>query len=421
MYKHNEFQLWEHLMSIANIGADPEGGISRFAWTKEYKQACLSLISLAKKYNIDTRLDTVGNLYFHMDGKNKNLPKILIGSHLDTVPHGGCFDGIAGVMAGLEALIFCKEKNIIPEQGIDVIAFVNEEGTQFLGGTFGSRAVCGNLEADYVDSCKDYYTGQTMRDAMVEFGMGLDPDNLAGSIIVSSDYLCFIELHIEQGRYLLDHDLPVAIVTDIAGIQQMYAKIHGESCHAGGMAMASRHDTLMAAASIASRIEEYALKSGGKDTRATVGYIKSMPGIHNVVPGETEIPIDFREDNDEIWTQFYEGIIHFFNEECNKRGLSYEIIKTLELKPAHCNKTLVHLMEDCADDLGIKYTKMVSYPCHDAVNMERIMPIGMIFLRSLNGGVSHCPQELTSAEDFTDGANILLNLVLKNINDEGLE
>lgn len=411
--KTDKERLWLRLQTIGGIGSDPKGGISRFAWTPEYRKACLELISLAEQYGISTRMDTVGNLYFRLEGRCPGLPAVLTGSHLDTVPCGGRFDGLAGIMTGLEVLFTMKEHEVIPKRSIEVVAFVNEEATQFLGGTFGSKAVCGVLPFDYSDTCRNRHTGKLLREAMTEFSMGLDPDNIEGSKIDPQQYLCFIELHIEQGRHLLDEGCPLAVVTDIAGIRQLYVKLRGESCHAGGMAMKNRHDTLMAAARIVCEAERLSEESGGKDTRATVGYIKSYPAEHNIVAEESEIPIDYREDDDVIWSEYYNRLETFIQKECERRGLEYTIIKTLELEPAHADKSIIRIIGESAASHGIQYTKMVSYPCHDAVNMERIMPMGMIFLRSSNGGLSHCPQEYTTPEDLEAGANVLLDTLLR--------
>lgn len=408
----NRDRLWRNLQEIGGIGADEKGGYSRFAWSTEYRQACIALQRFAEHYDLEWRMDTVGNVLIRLPGREAELPAILTGSHLDTVPQGGGFDGIAGIVSSLEVLACMRENQYVPRRSIEVAAFINEEATQFLGGTFGSRAMCGMIAKDYPDTCRNHHTGQTLREAMTSFGMGLDPDRIHDSCINPACYHCFIELHIEQGRFLLDKNLPLAIVTDIAGIQQMYVDLEGEACHAGGMAMHDRHDTLMAAANIACEAERLALHSGGRDTRATVGYIHSKPGVHNIVPEKTEIPIDFREDQDEIWTSYFEKIAKFIDSECSKRGVKYEIVKTLELKPAHCSKEIISIMNHCADDLKIPHTEMVSYPCHDAVNFERIMPIGMIFLRSSNGGVSHCPQEYTTQDDLEMGANLLLHTLI---------
>lgn len=404
----NKERLWLRLQEIGGIGADPRGGVSRFAWTPEYKCACEVLINWIEAAGLEHRVDAVGNIFARLPGKKTGEPTILTGSHFDTVPCGGRFDGLAGIMAGLEVLTVLKEHGYIPEKPMEAVAFINEEASQFLGGTFGSKAMCGELPADYMISCKHRYTDQTLRDAMLEFGMGLDPDDFQKSRIDPKDYLAFIELHIEQGRFLLGCDKPLAVVTAIAGIKQFYITLKGVSAHAGGMAMKDRHDTLMAAAHIVCEVERLALELGGKDTRGTVGYIQSHPAEHNIIADESVIPVDYREENDEIWCEYYDKLMDFVEEECGKRGLEYSVRKTIDLPPAHANERIVQIIEQEAQTLHIPHAKMISFPCHDAVNMARVMPMGMIFLRSSNEGLSHCPQEYTTPEDLEAGANLLL-------------
>ncbi len=403
----NRERLWEKQHEVGAIGAAKEGGISRFAWTPEYKEACEKLIGWMEQIGLDVRMDTVGNIFGRYEG-TEDLPAILCGSHFDTVPNGGYFDGLTGIMTALEAVSIMKEEGFKPRRPIEIVAFINEEASQFLGGTFGSKAMCGQLLPDYVDTCCHRVTGEPLRKAMMEFGMGTDPDRLLDSRIRPEDYFCFIEVHIEQGRYLLDENIPIAVVSDIAGIKQFYIELHGVSCHAGGMAMRNRHDTLQAAAAIACEVERLALATGN-DTRSTVGYIESKPGEHNIIANKSVIPVDYREADDAIWNQLYESIMDFVKKECEKRGLTWSVFSTCDLAPAHCNPSIMEVMDQAADELGIEHCKMISFPCHDAVNMERILPIGMIFVRSSNDGLSHCPEEYTTESDLGDSADILLN------------
>lgn len=402
----NRDRLWDKQHEVGGIGAVPEGGISRFAWTPEYKEACQLLMGWMEELGLKVRMDTVGNIYGRYEG-TEDLPAILCGSHFDTVPNGGYFDGLTGIMTALEAVSILKEEGIRTRRPIEIVAFVNEEASQFLGGTFGSKAMCGVLPEDYVDTCCHKATGETLRSAMKEFGMATDPDRISDSKIDPKDYFCFIEVHIEQGRYLLEQNIPLSVVSDIAGIKQFYIELHGVSCHSGGMALKDRHDTLQAAAAIASEVERLALATGN-DTRGTVGYIQSKPGEHNIIANYSVLPVDYREADDETWNQLYEDLMAFVKIECDKRGLTWSTYYTCNLAPSHCNKTIMKVMNEAADRLGIVHNEMISFPCHDAVNMERILPIGMIFVRSSNGGLSHCPEEYTTKEDLGDSADTLL-------------
>ena len=409
MLEINRERLWKRLQYVGGIGADPRGGISRFAGTPAYREACQVLMRWMREAGLTVRMDTVGNIYAKLEGQ-EDLPPILTGSHFDTVPMGGKFDGLAGVMAALEVLTTLSENHVRPRRPIEMIAFVNEEASQFLGGHFGSKAICGMLPEDYALTSTDRETGITMKQAMLDFDMGLEPDNLPGSYIKKGDYYAFIELHIEQGCYLLHENLPMAVVTDIAGIKQFYITLNGVSAHAGGMAMEDRHDAMAAAAAIACEVERLALESGST-TRGTVGYIEARPAEHNIVANQAIVPVDFREKEDGLWQQLYDDLMAFVEKQCKDRGLTYSVKSTINTKPVHCDKRLVELIRQCTQKEGIPHKYMVSYPAHDAMQLGRLYPMGMIFLRSSNEGVSHCPDEYTTPEDMADGTEVLLRTV----------
>ena len=263
-------RLWARLHTIGGIGSDPRGGVSRFAWEPPYREAVELLLRWIEEAGLTPRIDTVGNVFARLEGDDANAPAVLSGSHFDTVPRGGFFDGLAGVMGALEALAAIREAGLPHKRPLELVAFINEEASPFLGGTFGSKAMCGMLPEDYAYRLRHRQTGRLLADAMREFGMGLDPDALAASRIDPARYYAFVEMHIEQGRALLDKGRPLAVVTSVAGIKQFYITIHGVEAHAGGMAMKDRHDAMAAAAAIASEVERLALSTGA-DTRGTVG------------------------------------------------------------------------------------------------------------------------------------------------------
>ena len=398
-------RLWNREQEIGEYGRDPRGGISRFAWTPSYREAAVLLMKWMEEAGLKVRVDAVGNIYGRYEGQEP-LPPVLTGSHLDTVPMGGKFDGLAGIMTALEALTAMKEHGYQPRRPIEMIAFINEEASQFLGGHFGSKAICGMLPADYARTSADRNTGKTMRDAMLEYDMGLEPDHFEKALIKKEDYFAFIELHIEQGKYLLKKGIPVAVVDDIAGIHQFYITFYGESAHAGGMAMEDRHDALAAAAQTACEVERLALTSGSP-TRGTVGYMEVEPNEHNIVASRVTFSVDFREAEDEIWKRLYQDVIAYAEKQCETRGLTFETKVTISTPPCHCHPELKKLIAQSARENQIPYMHMVSYPAHDAMQMGRLYPMAMIFLRSSNGGVSHCPDEYTTREDLAAGAQIL--------------
>lgn len=409
MMKVNQERLWKQLHHIGGFGADPRGGISRFAWTPAYRECCLELIRCMREIGLETRMDTVGNLFGLMAGTDPSLPPILVGSHLDTVPQGGYFDGNAGVMAALELLTVMRENKFQPRRSIEMAAFVNEEASQFLGGHFGSKAMCGMLPDDYARTSVDRATGQTMRDAMLRFDMGLDPDNFAGSRIDKGRYYAMFELHIEQGRTLLDAGLPLSILKGVAGIKQFYITLNGVSAHSGGMAMKDRHDTLAAAARVIAEVERLAVDGGGESTRGTVGYMEVHPNEHNIIADRTVLSVDFREVDSAHWAKLYDDLMAFTARECQRRGLSHSVRSTIDSPPAICDARLRALLERFAAEEGAGNLPMYSYPAHDAQNFPPFCPIAMVFLRSGNNGLSHHPDEYTSPEDMALGTQVLLD------------
>lgn len=408
----NSERLWQRLNQIGSIGADPRGGISRFSWTPAYKEACVQLTALMERAGLRVRMDAVGNLYGRLEGTDPTLKPILTGSHFDTKPMGGRFDGNAGIMAALECLTAMHEAGYRPRRSIEMIAFINEEASEFLGGCFGSRAITGQVERAFLTTCRERTTGQTMYDAMKAFGLGCDPDRFESCILTEGQYHCFIELHIEQGRYLLDHEQSISILEGIAGIKQFYITINGVRAHAGGMSMQDRHDAMAAAGQVVCEIERLALNSGVA-TRGTCGYILSASNDVSVISDQATLAVDFRELDAVIFDRLYDDLMAFTKQACDKRGLTFSVRVDLNTPPAICNQALREIMLESARRHGIANETMVSYPAHDAHHLSRVCPIAMIFLRSSNGGVSHCPDEFTTQEDLTSGTMVLLDTLVK--------
>ncbi|MEY8338072.1 M20 family metallo-hydrolase [Lachnospiraceae bacterium 62-35] len=410
--KVNKNRLWNYLQEIGSIGADPRGGISRLSWTPAYKEACIRLTTFMEKIGLKVHMDAVGNLFGKLEGTDPSLSPILTGSHLDTKPMGGYFDGNAGIIAPLECLTAMHEAGFHPRRSIEIAAFVNEEATEFLGGCFGSRAITGQLDKQYLLTCKDRTTGQTMYDALKEFGMGCNPDQFENCILKKEDYYCFLELHIEQGRGLLDCGKPISILHGIAGIKEFYITIHGVRAHAGGMAMKDRHDAMAAAAQIGCMVEHLAL-NGGKATRGTCGFIHSQPAEVSIIADTAIVAVDFREMDPDIFEQLYIDLLAFTKKECEKRGLTFTVKMDLDAEPVICDVRLQKLMLEAAVQHQIPHMQSISYPAHDAHHLSLLYPVGMIFLRSSNEGVSHCPEEYTTPEDLEAGTIVLLDTLKK--------
>ncbi len=408
--KINAERLWERFHVLSDFGATkdhPELGITRYAFSTEYAKAAEMLRAYMEEIGMKTWIDAAGNIFGRLEGKKENAPCIMAGSHFDTVPSGGRYDGLAGVVAALEAVTCIKESGTEINYPIEIVAFANEEACQFKGGLMGSKAMTGILPLNHAAVTYDD-RGNRLYDFMKEFGA--DPDNLQNAIRKKDEIMAFLELHIEQASLLEEKGLPVGIVTHIAGIHQLIINIYGQSAHAGGVPMEQRHDAMAAAVKIASEVDRLARQSGS-NTRGTVGYIKSKPGVHNIIASEVEMPVDFREADPVVRNRIYKYFENYIAEICAEYGVSFKIKATLDMHPVKSNEKIMELYHKAAEKRKIPCMNIISYAAHDSMIMGEICPVGMIFLRSKDG-LSHCPQEYTSKEDFVAGTEILLDTIL---------
>ena len=402
----NSKRLWDHLMELGKIGPAEGGGTTRFSFTDADMQA----LDLVKRYMSDAGLkvreDAVGNLFGRLEGKNADSPVVMTGSHLDTVVSGGMFDGILGVLAGIEVLHIMHEKGIVPNAPIEVCAFRDEEGARFSFSMSGSRAIAGTLaEEDLQHKDKD---GKTMFDAMRE--RGYHPENFRDAAWEKGRIKAFIELHIEQGKVLESRNLAVGVVTGIFSSLWMRLKITGSPDHAGGTPMHLRKDALVAASKVILFIEEYAAKTGSGV--GTVGQISVSPSMINTVPGEATFTVDLRDINPGTAENMERDVLRYAEKVCADSGLTLAPIEFIQkLPPTLCDEGLMKVVEKAFAKQKQEVFRLPSGAWHDAMRMAGIAPIAMIFVRCKNG-VSHCPDEWASREDCETAANVLLQTLV---------
>lgn len=407
--KVNSERMWERIQELGEIGATPEGGVTRLAFSKEEREATDRMIQWMRELGLEVRTDGIGNLFARRRGKSDG-PPVLMGSHLDSVPNGGKFDGAAGVVAALEVVQVLEEQGIETELPIEVVSFVNEEGSRFAGGLMGSSAVVGKLSENVLDT-RDR-EGILLRDALKEYGV--QPERIFDARLSKGAYTAFYELHIEQSVMLEEHDLAVGIVTGIAGPCQLTVQIGGRSGHAGATPMGSRRDPLVAAAMIIQEVERSAIEAG-KTTRGTVGYVKAYPGAANVIPERVEFSLDYRDIDLAQRTRAIEHIKSYIATLCQERGLVQNVMVDLEIPPTVLDERVVKLLTETAAEQQLATLPLPSGAAHDAMNMHELCPTGMIFVRSKDG-LSHCPEEYSTPEDLAEGANLLLHAVVKTAN-----
>jgi allantoate deiminase len=398
-------RLWRRISELAEIGKHEEGGVARLSFTPEERAAKDLVASYMQAAGLAVREDAAGNLFGRREGRDSGAPAILVGSHVDSVRNGGDFDGPLGVLGGIEVLQTMDEEGVQTERPVEVAAFTDEEGARFSLGMIGSRALTGALSQE--DLRHEDREGVSIAEAMRE--AGLDPAAVGEAARSSDSLAAYLELHIEQGKVLEGEDLPVGVVTGIAGPVWLRLILSGEAGHAGTTPMGARRDALAAAAEVVGIIEEEASAAGS--TVGTVGQIGARPGGINIIPGRVDLSLDLR-DIDEAVRDRVEGRIRARAEEaCGRRGIGLEFEELQRLPPAPCSEGIRATIAAACEREGIRPFSLPSGAGHDGIHVAGLCPMGMIFVRSRDG-ISHNPKEWSSREDCEAGCNVLYLTVL---------
>ncbi|GMO00124.1 Zn-dependent hydrolase [Parageobacillus thermoglucosidasius] len=401
----NGDRLWNRLLELGTIGKQPSGGITRLSFTKEERAAKEKVASYMKEAGLAVYEDAVGNLIGRKEGKEKDAPAVLVGSHIDSVYNGGMFDGPLGVLAAVEVLQTMSERGVKTKHPIEVVAFTDEEGARFSYGMIGSRGMAGTLsEEELVHQDKH---GISLAAAMEE--AGLDPGKIGKAARRKGSVKAYVELHIEQGRVLEQANLPVGIVTGIAGLIWAKLTITGKAEHAGATPMPIRRDPLVAAAQIIQVIEQEAKKTG--TTVGTVGQMQVFPGGINIIPERVEFSLDLRDLDAAVRDSVFLSIIERAKQIGNERNVDVAVELLQKMPPVLCSELVQNAAKEACRQLGFDVFTLPSGASHDGVQLAGLCPIGMIFVRSKDG-VSHSPEEWSSKEDCAAGANVLYHTVL---------
>jgi allantoate deiminase len=406
--KINHTRLQQHFEAMSLIGKIGETGTCRPAHTALEKQGFELAASWMHDAGMTTRVDHFGNLIGRLEGANPALPILMMGSHLDSQPYGGRFDGVAGVLCGIEVLTTMHENNIKPERTIEVISFADEEGWRFNKGLFGSRGILGRLEEGELERVdKD---GITRAQALKDFGCDItkfkECEYAPGSVH------CFLELHIEQGPVLDMAHLPIGIVTGISGPLWLTVKLKGMAGHAGSVPMAVRKDALVGAAEIIIALHDIATQIPGAPTVGTVGTLNVFPASRNIIPEEVTFTVDLRDMDMARRNKYEAQLMTCIENSCAKHGLTYAISEDTNSEPRYCADWLkAHIKEECLA-LNINAPELMSGPFHDALSLSHVCDYAMIFIRSKDG-ISHNPLEYSSYEDLALGTQVLLGTVLR--------
>jgi allantoate deiminase len=398
-------RLWKRLRELAEIGKHEEGGVARLSFTPEERVAKDLVASYMREAGLSVREDAVGNLFGRREGRDPDAPAVLVGSHGDSVRNGGDFDGPLGVLGGIEVIQTMGEGGVETERPVEVVAFTDEEGARFSLGMIGSRALTGELSQE--DLRHEDQNGVSIAEAMRS--AGLDPARIGEAARSSDSLAAYLELHIEQGKVLEREDLPVGVVTGIAGPVWLRLSLSGEAGHAGTTPMGARRDALAAAAEVVGIIEEEAAATGS--TVGTVGQIGARPGGINIIPGRVELSLDLR-DIDEATRDGVEGRIRErAGAACGRRGIGLELEGIQRLPPAPCSAEIRAAIAAACEGEGIRPFSLPSGAGHDGMHVAALCPMGMIFVRSRDG-ISHNPKEWSSPEDCEAGCKVLYSAVL---------
>lgn len=382
------------------IGRTP-GGINRVAYSEADLAGRAFTLDLFKEAGFTPRIDTAGNIFGRLEGTDRTLRPILIGSHVDSVTDGGNFDGPVGSFGALEVARSLREQGVRLRHPLDVVVWSNEEG-----GTIGSKCATGQITPADLD--KVARSGKTIRE-----GIGVVGGNVARlseAAMKKGDIACYMELHIEQGGLLEKGGLQIGVVEGIVGLRWFEITVTGFSNHAGTTPMDQRQDAMLAAAKFAVSVNE-AVRSVPGRTVATIGRMNVTPNTTNVIPGQVVFTVDLR-DLDAAKVEHYSQRFEQLGREIGAAtNTKFAFARTVDSAPAISDPRVMGWIDGAATSLGLTRQRMPSGAGHDAQEVAHIAPMAMIFVPSV-GGISHSPREFTKPDDVVNGANVLLNAVI---------
>lgn len=400
--------------AISEFGALKGGGLTRLAFSKEDLEARKFLINLIEKNGFKLKIDNVGNIFaIYDDGCEADAKPVCVGSHIDSVPNGGFYDGTLGVMAGLEALSSIKEAGIKLKRPLWLINFSCEESSRFKTATIGSKIISGKLSQQRLHELKDE-DGISLFEAMS--AAGFKPQNLDEAILKENSLHAYLELHIEQGPVLERSAISVGVVSGIAAPIRFEITIQGKADHSGATPMNMRSDALLAASHIIIAANKFAKNK--KTAVATVGYVHAKPGVLNVVPGEARLGVDLRDIDKASLAELNLELRNFVGELSRELKFSYEIRELSSDEPVKLSEHAINLLEDEARKLGVKTLTLPSGAGHDAMNLTKLASsVGMLFIPCVDG-ISHNVKEAINFDDAVFATKILTNALIRLSNEE---
>ncbi len=386
---------------LGSYGKDPEGGVSRFLYRKEWTDAQKVLAAYMRQRDFVVKYDEVGNLFGRLEGSRYPEETILTGSHIDTVKNGGIYDGQFGIVAGLLALEHLKKQYGQPLRNIEVVSMAEEEGSRFPYAFWGSKNILGIAKREDVENMVDF-EGIPFVEAMSKAGFSFR----SADAKIRDDIKAFIEVHVEQGGVLEREGKSVGIVEHIVGQRRFTIELKGEANHAGTTPMSYRHDALYAASRIVCVIIE-AATGYGEPLVATVGKINAEPNIVNVVPGKALFTLDIRHTDKKVLEEFTAEISAKMETIAKEVAVELKTSMWMDADPVPMDQKIVQVLERQCEKQNLSYRTMHSGAGHDSQIIASVIPTAMLFVPSHNG-ISHSPLEYTRPEDLAEGIHALV-------------
>lgn len=395
-------RLWQSLMDLAQIGATPKGGVCRIALTDLDRQGRDLFVQWARGAGCSIRVDAIGNIFARRAGQDDNLPPVMTGSHIDTQPTGGKFDGNYGVLAGLEVVRTLNAAGVRTRAPIEVAVWTNEEGSRFVPVMMGSGVFAGAFTLEHALAQRDAQ-GVSVGEALASIGYAgqLGPAPAVGS---------YFEAHIEQGPVLENHARVIGVVTAALGQRWYDVTVQGMEAHAGPTPMELRRDALLAASELVLEVNRIAVQRA-PHARGTVGTMELFPDSRNVIPGRASLSVDLRAPDDAQLLDMDAALRAACARIATERSLQITVEQVVYFPPQPFTPQLVQAVRANADDLGYSSMDVVSGAGHDAVYLARVAPAAMIFV-PCDDGISHNEIENAAAEHLEAGCNVLLRAML---------
>ncbi|WP_025804510.1 Zn-dependent hydrolase [Pseudomonas chlororaphis] len=399
----NRERLWQSLMDLAQLGATAKGGVCRLALTDLDRQARDLFVRWCEEAGCSVSIDGIGNIFARRAGRNPQLPPVMTGSHIDTQPTGGKFDGCYGVMAGLEVIRTLNDLGLQTEAPIEVVVWTNEEGSRFPPCMMGSGVFAGKFDLDDTLRKQD--------EQGLSVGSELQRIGYAGSrAVLGHPVGAYFEAHIEQGPVLEDRQTTIGVVMGCLGQKWFDLTLSGVEAHAGPTPMHLRKDALVGAAQVISAVNRIAHEQQ-PHACGTVGCLSLHPGSRNVIPGQVQMTLDLRHLHADQLQAMVDEVRQVIEDTCQQHGLGFELTATADFPPLDFDPACVAAVRQGAEQLGLSHMDIVSGAGHDAIFVAELGPAGMIFV-PCEGGISHNEIENAAPQDLADGCAVLLRAMV---------